>query len=240
MKQYEQVIEVMESNSGYATLGFLYQNLEVSNWKTKTPYASIRRIVQTSGHFFKIRPGLWALNDCKESVLRKLNLITEDVEQEVLFNHTYYQGLLVEIGNLRNYLTYIPNQDKNKLFLNMPLRDVSNLDGIYNFTYSSIVRRASTVDVIWFNDRKLPHSFFEIEHSTDFQNSLIKYTDLQDFNSKFYLVGPLEKNRRFKKIIDFNIFSNIKSRVKFIDYDFVSDLHSNTIKTSELSKQLVI
>ena len=35
-----------------------------------------------------------------------------------------------------------------------------------------ITNRARTVDVIWFNERLMPHTFFEVEHSTDFQNSL--------------------------------------------------------------------
>jgi hypothetical protein len=64
MKQYEAVIKVMEENGGYATLGYLYQNaLKVlgCEWKTKTPFASMRRIVQDDRFFFKIKPGLWAL-----------------------------------------------------------------------------------------------------------------------------------------------------------------------------------
>lgn len=46
MKQYEQVINIMKTNGGFATLGFLNQKTDVSNWESKTPYASIRRIVQ--------------------------------------------------------------------------------------------------------------------------------------------------------------------------------------------------
>lgn len=49
MKQHEAVIKVMEENGGYATLGHLNQNvfiLKDCEWKTKTPFASIRRIVQ--------------------------------------------------------------------------------------------------------------------------------------------------------------------------------------------------
>ena len=61
MKQYEQVIQVMRENGGFATLGFLNHTLDVSKWKTKTPFASIRRIVQVERFFFKIKPGLWAL-----------------------------------------------------------------------------------------------------------------------------------------------------------------------------------
>jgi len=63
MKQYEAVIKVMENNGGYATLGFLNQEvLKIKDciWLTKTPFASIRRIVQDERFFFKIRPGLWA------------------------------------------------------------------------------------------------------------------------------------------------------------------------------------
>ena len=49
MKQHEAVIKVMEGRGGYATLGLLYQealNVPGIIWKTNTPFASIRRIVQ--------------------------------------------------------------------------------------------------------------------------------------------------------------------------------------------------
>ena len=58
MKQYEAVIKVMESKGGYATLGSLNQEvlkIKECEWKTKTPFASIRRIVQDKKLFFKIR-----------------------------------------------------------------------------------------------------------------------------------------------------------------------------------------
>lgn len=48
MKQYKAVIKAMEQNGGFATLGFLYQEaLKIPGveWKTKTPFATIRRIV---------------------------------------------------------------------------------------------------------------------------------------------------------------------------------------------------
>ena len=69
MKQYEAVVQVMEENGGFATLGFLYQHaLKVPGlqWKTKTPFASIRRIVQDERFFYKIRAGLWALKAWRE------------------------------------------------------------------------------------------------------------------------------------------------------------------------------
>jgi len=238
MKQSEQVIKAMEDNGGYATLGYLYQHVNVKDWKTKTPFASIRRIVQNSRFFFKIKPGLWALNNYREKVLEKFYLTTGENKQESLFNHTYYQGLIVEIGNLKNFETHVPNQDKNKLFLERPLKKISSLQDIYEFSYPSIVKRAITIDVIWFNHRKLPYAFFEVEHSTDFQNSLGKYADLQDFSSKFFLVSPIEKKRKFQEIIDIDIFKEIKNRVQFIDYDYISNLHTKTIEIAELQKAI--
>ena len=59
MKQHEAVIQVMEKNNGYSTLQHLYQNvLKVKNvkWDTKTPFASIRRIVQDNRFFSKLNP----------------------------------------------------------------------------------------------------------------------------------------------------------------------------------------
>jgi hypothetical protein len=73
MKQHEAVLLAMKHNGGYATLGQLYQTapkISGSVWGTKTPFATIRRIVQTHHEFFKIRPGLWALTSEKDRVLR--------------------------------------------------------------------------------------------------------------------------------------------------------------------------
>lgn len=237
MKQYEQVIEVMRKNGGYATLGFLYQNVDVSNWATKTPYASIRRIVQDGRFFFKIKPGLWALNECKAEILNKFNL-EESSSGNADFNHSYYQGLLLEIGNLKGFKTYVPPQDKNKKFLNTKLGDIAAYDRILNFSYPEIVRRAGTVDVIWFNSRKLPHSFFEVEHSTDIQNSLLKFADLQDFNAGFYIVAANERKKEFEAKIGYSAFKEIKERVEFLDYESVSRIHSKSFELAALGSQL--
>lgn len=232
MKQHEQVIDVMRQNGGFATLGFLNHNVDVSHWATKTPFASIRRIVQDERFFFKIKPGLWALKECEQDILRKFKLQSSpDKEQD--FSHSYFQGLLIEIGNLKGFSTYIPPQDKNKLFLDKKLGSMSTIDKIFDFTYPKIINRAKTVDVIWFNERNFPSSFFEVEHTTDIQSSLVKFNDLQDFYSKFYILSAIERKREFEQKISYSSFKEIKGRVRFIDYEFVSKLHT---KSFELEK----
>ena len=125
MKQNEAVINTIEKLGGIATLGQLNQEvfkILECEWKTKTPYASIRRIVQLDKNIYKIKPGLYALTKFK-SKFESEGILSEDAkdkdkEKFAEFNHSYYQGLLLEIGNMKGMSTYIPAQDKNKMFLN--------------------------------------------------------------------------------------------------------------------------
>lgn len=54
MTQEQQVIETFRKQGGYATLRRLNEVMDFSNWKTKTPEASVRRIVQDSKAIFRI------------------------------------------------------------------------------------------------------------------------------------------------------------------------------------------
>lgn len=228
MKQHEAVILAMKQNGGYATLGQLYQvapKISGSKWGTKTPFASIRRIVQQHNEFFKIRPGLWGLTSEKDKVLRLFaSEGTKPKERE--YSHYFYQGLVAEIGNLQGFQTYVPPQDRNKPFAEQKLGNVTTVSAFYEFTYPDVLRRAKTIDVTWFNDRKFPSSVFEIEHSTDIQNSLLKFVELQDFRTKFYIVADEKRKAEFNSKISFYAFSSIQPFVKFWDYDSVLDIHA--------------
>lgn len=227
MNQREAVIKVMKENGGYSTLSFLYQNaLQYSRWKTKTPYASIRRIVQDQNYFFKIRPGLWALNAYKNEVLEKFSIDTKsDKNQNYEFDHSYFQGLLIEIGNIRGFETYIPAQDKNKKYLEKPLKEIAKTTKLPEFTYDEILNYCKTVDVIWFNERKLPTSLFEVEHTTNISNSLLKFLELQDFNAAFEIVSSENRKNLFYKKLKSTAFQPISERVIFRNYEYVAALH---------------
>lgn len=219
MKQKEYVIEAMKKNGGYATLQQLNAIVDFSTWGTKTPYATIRRIVQTNDEFFRVQSGLWALKEFEKNVLKRFKIDEKNENSMKEFTHSYFQGVIVEIGNLRKFDTYVPPQDKNKLFLETKLSEITTTDKIYEFTYPDILRRAKTVDIIWFNERKMPCAFYEIEHSTDIKNSLNKFYELQDFRAKFYIVAAEERKQQFDDIINSSIYSPIKDIVNFVDYD---------------------
>lgn len=104
---------------------------------------------------------------------------------------------------------------------------MTDLRVLPHFTYEYILRKARTVDVIWFNERIMPTHFYEVEHTTDIKNSLTKFYELQDFFSSFFIVAGQHRENEFKDKINASIFSAIKNRVTFICYDKVAALHSN-------------
>lgn len=242
MKQYEAVIKVMEKNGGYATLGLLYQNaLKVRYvvWRTKTPFASIRRIVQDERFFFKIKPGLWALKSHRNRLPIHMLPSRKKTPAQKEFTHSYYQGLLVQVGNLKKYTTFIPSQDKNKIFLGKRrLGGLATKTAIYPFTYKNITDRTKAIDVVWFNRRKLPASVFEVEHSTDMKNALVKFVELQDFRTDMVIVADASRKRYFEHSRTLGAFEPVKDYVRFLSYQQLSDYHSNLFKTKALEERI--
>jgi hypothetical protein len=225
MKQHEAVIQTLEKMGGQATLGQLYQEvmkIKDCEWKTKTPFASIRRIVQVRPEIFKVRPGLWALRLYKHKLgLVEYKPTNEDNKEVFEKGHSYFQGILAEIGNFRGYKTFIPSQDKNKKYVNKPLGSTQTLNSIPLFGYKTFIDRISTIDVSWFNNRNMPSKLFEVEHSTNFINSLWKFYDLQDYFLSMVIVSSEHRRREFFEKISHASLLEIKSRVKFINYDTV-------------------
>ena len=230
MTQEQQVIETLRSIGGYATLRRLNELVDFSTWATKTPEASVRRIVQNSHEIFKIQPGLWALEEMRDVVLRRFEIKPGNKKSEEVFTHGYYQGLLVEIGKFRRLTTYVPAQDQNRLFIDKKLGEITDTTELPDFTYDDLKRRARTIDVIWFNERNMPSDFYEVEHTTDIKNSLTKFYELQDFNAGFFIVADASRKKEYEDKLHVSMFSPIENRVRFLNYKQVVDLYEGLKK----------
>ncbi len=234
MNQREAVIEAMRANGGYATLGQLYRDaltIPGVKWGTKTPFKSINRIVQDPKYFFRIRPGLWALLEAKHKLPGDL---TKKAKPES--EHTYYQGLLVELGNLRKQQTFVPKQDCGKAFLGKPLASLVTVHEIYPFTYPEIVDTAARVDVVWFNERKFPSEFIEVEITTDMRGAFLKYVMFEPFSSTFRVVAPAVRKSEFASKLAHPSFGSIVKRTKFTSFDVVAELHRKASETAALEQ----
>lgn len=223
--QTTQVVEAMRKEGGFATLRRLNEIVDFSTWATKTPEATVRRIVQDSKDIFRIQPGLWALEEMRDEVLKKFELKVGDKHSEELFSHGYYQGLLIAIGKYNHKLTYIPAQDQNRKFIGQSLSKLSDTTTLPDFTYDELKKKARTIDVIWFNERKMPSAFYEVEHTTDIKNSLSKFYELQDFHAGFYIVADSSRRKEYEDKLNVSMFESIHKRVEFLDYNRVVTMY---------------
>lgn len=240
--QTEAVVETIRQLGGVASIMQINQNIFKMTdavWNTKTPFASIRCILQrTPKQIYKIKPGLYGLISHKQQLENNGIIVQTDKnrDSEIVntFNHTYYQGLLLEIGKMHRLGTFVPAQDKNKKFLEGNLLgQMSTIDVIPSFTYEELVQRSSTIDVIWFNERRLPDSFFEVEHSTDIQNSLLKYYDLRDFSARMVIVADAKRLPEYNKKLGYSAFAAIKDRVKFLSYDSLDKQYNQELQKTQ-------
>lgn len=231
----------MEQNGGFATLAQLYHGalrVEGADWSgTQNPFANIRRIVQTSGSFWKIRPGLWALQS-HEARLRAAFELPFDapIVATETFDHGYYQGLLLEIGRLQQFQTWVPAQDKNRRFIATPLHELATLRELPPFTFERLLRHAKTIDVGWYNARQFPNSFFEVEHSTDISHSLLKFLEFQDLRTRFFIVADEARKREWGDKMNRAAFEPLRHRVEFWSYEAVSKRHSNLAERAALAQ----
>jgi len=242
MTQNQAVIETIEMLGGIATLNQINQHVfEITDcqWGSKTPFASIRRIVRHTNGIYRIKPGLYALESHRKEFEQNGILVQNEHNQdsEIIknFNHAYYQGLLLEMGKMRHLDTFVPDQDKHKQFLNQAqLGDLRTFQELPEYSFPQLVKRSSTIDVIWFNDRHMPHSFFEVEHSTDIQNSLLKFNDLQDFSARMVIVADEKRHHEFIVKMGYAAFKELlqNRRVDFLSYESLDKQYNQ-----ELEKQ---
>ena len=233
---WSDAIEKAIIQNGYiATLKEIYRL--VPNFKhsdTPTPNKTINERVQRDKRFEKLKPGLYGLKAHLDKLPDEFNpKVSKTQADEDKITHAYIQGMLLEVGNIKGFNTFAP--DKSGKFITQKLCDVMTLQEIPKFTFDHILQSTRFIDVIWFNERNFPSSVFEVENSTNFRNSLVKFVELQDFVTSMTLIAPNDKSKRHKyeQEIEKSAFASIKSRVKFYDYDWIVGLYNSQVAASK-------
>jgi hypothetical protein len=98
-----------------------------------------------------------------------------------------------------------------------------------------LTRRAATIDVSWFDQRGLPDSFFEVEHATDIQNSLLKFYDLRVFNVRMVIVADDNRHREFQRKMQQDAFVSIRDKIGFLPYDLLVKQYEREVLKAEES-----
>lgn len=227
---FQTIIErIMRDNGGHASLKLLsreFPNYADSRIKGKTPLASLRRELQRRDIFKKIGLGVYAL----EGAELPLQPDPKTKKEKTAKRHSDIQGMLLEIGNSRTECadTYTP--DRGRVFNKMLLGSIATIRDIPRFTYDNIIDAVRYADVIWFNERGFPSSVFEVEHSTDFRDALMKFCELQDFNARFCCIADNSRRDKFKRELNRTAFSAIKDRCDFRPYEEVERSYERAIQ----------
>jgi len=222
---YSEAIEqVMLHNGYFAPLKLLYKKIweykDKSKITGKTPHMTIQERVQRDKRFTRIGLGVYALTKYLDELPKIISPKTESEKKERL--HAKIQGMLIEIGNNRNEVENTYTNDKKFVFDSKTLGSLTTLSKIQPFTYKHIINETVRFfDVIWFNQRGYPLKIFEVEHSTDFRDSFIKFMELQDFRATFCCVSFEERRGKFQREIEKAAFTPLKNRCEFVLYEQV-------------------
>lgn len=251
MKWTDAIIEVLKRHGGAATLNALYA--EVPKFATASNADDIEKMVRSTVELLKngrgenpkkrikrIGLGSYALMDYEVD-----NNLFDEIEQDKLQEqdfsdlpekklHGHLQGMLIEIGNMKNFQTYTP--DKNVVLNGKKLSEVASLDSIPRFTYDDRLDLVRQIDVVWF-ENGYPVQTFDVEHSTNFTTALLRSYQLKYFKTKCFMVADQKKANLFAKRIATKPFDEIKDDVKLVAITYVFEWYKKMIGLHNLEQQ---
>lgn len=229
--------KVMISNGYYAPLQLIYKEFEKHRpFSGLTPLNTIQERVQRDKRFTRIGLGVYALTEHLDNLPRVIEPKTS--VERATHKHAEIQGMIIEIGNMKGFDTYTP--DRSKIFASKKLGNLATLPEFPNFTYDRIIRAIKFIDVVWFNPRGFPERLFEVEDSTDFRGSLVKFTELQDFNTSFNLVASLERKVKYDREVSKSAFKNIAERCRFVNYADIEQYYDASLNYHKISHELAL
>jgi hypothetical protein len=145
--------------------------------------------------------------------------------------HSILQGRLLEIGNIRGFLTYCP--DKSKKFNNRRLSDIATLKKCPELQFSDY-DTLRKIDVLWFREKRenfIPEKAFEVELSTGSWSGIGRMATLVDYpNVGLYVIS--DDRRRYNQVM--HSFADYATRFKHIPTDLIGDLYSAELQLNEL------
>lgn len=107
-------------------------------------------------------------------------------------------GMLVELGNLLGFETYVA--DPKKKYNGRPLKELTTLEEPPEEFKG--IKDIERVDVIWFNKFVPPSCFFEVEDGSNMRDALQRLFQAGHFNAKFFVVSPAANKPKFERWVN--------------------------------------
>ena len=150
-------------------------------------------------------------------------------------NHSGIQGILLELGNMLGYDTYVA--DPSKTYKGKELGELSTLKKIPQFTYQRLLDTVKNIDVIWFEE-EWPRFCFEIEHTTGVTLGLLRLYQIRKItNAKFFVIAPENIISKFQTEISKDPFHQIRRRYIFRSHQQLVDMFDSAFSYHRLKRE---
>lgn len=232
------VREALLELGGKAHLSDLNKKIE-GHPKTKTNPTwrdTIRRVVRQYKIFRPVPPdrsGVYEL--VEEEVLPVTEPQTFAEEPQI--NHGIAQGMLVTLGRIYGYETYVPPHDQTiRTFQGKPLSafvTVSHCENI--FVGSRNLTKIREIDALWFeedDDGLFPSHAFEVEETTGVKSGLDRLLKIpRRYSARFYIIAPSTKEKElFERYVNQTPFRGFKDSFLFRYYAELEELYNLAVK----------
>lgn len=235
---------------GIATWKQIYNNIEnyypdiknSSEWQAALR-GVIYREIKDNKYFKKTGLGIIALLEYKDNAEEILNIVDEksSKEEDIQNIHSYIEGICIEIGRMRNFLTYSPDTAKE---FKSPLKigDLVSIQTIPEFTYSNVIEMVKRIDVIWFNndtEKLYPIKSFEVVHSLNtIDGALTRFHELVYFQTQFTIITEKSNIRKIERKLESRARKEIANRVKILSYNNLIDYYNTMIEKEQLDNEI--
>jgi len=184
-----------------------------------------------------VLPGL--VSKVEEEKVTEIMSLKPEIIDATKLTHGDVQGILLELGNLLGYKTYVA--DPSKQYKSKRLKDWATLSEIPPFTYPDILEATRKVDVIWFGavPPSYPVACFEVEHSTSVTEGLFRLYQLKGLGPKFFIIARSDLKIRFESQVAKSPFNEIRDRYIFRSYEQLTDFF-DLAKRYHSSKKLFL
>lgn len=211
--------------------------------KTKTNPTwrdTIRRVVRQYKIFQPVLPERSGKYKFAEEVL--LQPESQSFTKEPTIDHGIAQGMLVTLGRIYGYETYVPQHDQTiRYFQDKPLRDyvtVSDCTGIFEGPNLAKIRE---IDTLWFAEDDyglFPVYAFEVEETTKVKSGLDRLLKIpRRFSTNFYIIGPSKKEEKlFNQYTSQTPFRSFRNRFLFKHYKELEEFYNSALVHSHHRK----
>jgi hypothetical protein len=238
------VAEAIRRLGGQAHLSEINEQIKFHPKTATNPtwQATVRRVVRQYTIFEPVPPqnsGTYRLVETKSPQPQPQSLSSDGTE----INHGVAQGMLVTLGNVYGYETFVPGHDQTtREFQGEKLANLVTVSQCSDVFRGPNLAKVREIDVLWFDEDDyglFPVYAFEVEHTTRIKDGMDRLLKIpRRFPTRFFIVAPTEAERTlFTQFVCQTPFRSHRDRFAFRLYSQLQSIYNVAIKHSNEREQ---